>query len=86
MLPARTWVLTKACWCECNLGSLLGLIVFCVKGLMFCAKCHLYVLGMMDELVVLITKNKLLHLGFEAIITCVGLSKNSNIVTMGWVQ
>lgn len=50
---------------------------------MFCAKCHLFVLGMMNELVVLITKDKLLHLGFEAIITCVSLGKSLKIVTMG---
>ena len=66
MLHARTWVLTKACWCECNLGSLLGLIVFFVlKGFIFGAKCHQYVLGMMNELVVLITKDNLLHLDFK---------------------
>ena len=50
---------------------------------MFCAKCHLYVLGMMDELVVLITKDKLLHLGFEAIITYIRLGKNLKIVVIG---
>ncbi|WRX31588.1 hypothetical protein QQP08_024075 [Theobroma cacao] len=61
-----------------NLGLDEGML-----GLMFCAKCHLFVLGMMNELVVLITKDKLLHLGFEAIITCVSLGKSLKIVTMG---
>lgn len=46
---------------------------------------YIHVSGLIDELVLTITKDMLLHLDFEVIITCVRLTQNLKILTLSWV-